>query len=166
MAAGRKRSRNPNQLTAEEAEPFRLLLEERYQKADSNGAAVGRELGISGSAVSQLLSRRTRLSLDTCRRIAAKLGSGLSLGITGGHAPDEGMRTIGSDPTSMAALEHAAREYELSPWVVAALARTSIPEAWPSLTPAVCHDLAAVWLKWEGKLGSRVRPKALVGPQG
>lgn len=157
-SAQKKNARNPNLLLPEESEPFRAILEAKYHSTDGNGAEVGRWIGLSGSGISQLLARKTNMSIDTCRRIASKVGKGIYVGLTG-NEPPPGMRTIGSDEASRDALTAAARDYKLPPWVVAALYSTVIPESWPSLTPAIVFDLASVWLKWEDRVGSRVRRK-------
>lgn len=155
--ARKKNARNPNVLLPSETVAFRNILEARYDAADS-GAEVGRWLGLSGSAISQLVAGKTTVSIDTCRRIAEKVGKGLYVGL-GGERPPEGMRTVGSDGNSRAALTAAAKEYRLPHWVVEELYRTPIPDSWPSLTPQILFDLAAVWLKWQDRVGSKVREK-------
>lgn len=152
-------ARNPNTLKPEESEPFRALLENRYRAEDYNGAALGRWLGISGSGISQMINGKTTMSIDTCRRIAAAVGKSLWLGCVGDE-PLEGMRTIGSDKASRDALASAAREHKFPPWLTDELSRTPVPEAWPSLNPEFIWDLASIWLKWQGRLGSMVREKA------
>jgi hypothetical protein len=159
--AKKQPGRNPNMLPAESARRVRDLLEQIYQANGENGAVTGDLIGISGSAVSQIRSGKTRqISIATAADIARVLGKTLHIGISGDEPP-EGMRTIGSDPNSAAALAAAREQYDIKPWIVAVLLRTPIPENWPSLTPEVCLDLASVWEKWEGRLGSRVRQKAV-----
>lgn len=157
-SAKKKAARNPNTLLPSEVSGFKKILEDRYRASDDNGAETGRWIGVTGSAISQLWSEKTTMSIDTCRRIAAAIGKRLYLGLAGDEPP-EGMRTIGSDAASREALTAAATDFDLPHWVVAELYRTPVPEGWPSLTPQICHDLAAVWIKWQDKVGSRVRKK-------
>ena len=160
----KKKGRNPNQLPPETAERIKELLNQLYVAHEENGAAVGKVLGITGSAVSQILSGRTRqISITTAQKIAEAVGKTLHISISG-EAPTDGVRTIGSDAASAAALAAARREFGIPTWIVALLARTPIPDNWPSLTPQVVLDLASVWEKWEGRLGSRVREKHTQNP--
>lgn len=161
-APRRGTGRNPNRLTEEQAAPFLEQLR-GYCDQVGNDAAVAREMKVSKAAVSQLLAGKTRVGVDTAAKIAALVGKQLLLVLAGTAVP-EGVRTIGEDPASMAALRAAADQDNLPPWVFSVLAKTPIPPGWPSLTPSFCSQLATIWMGWQGRMGSGVREKVTPDP--